>query len=379
MAGIYVHIPFCKSRCGYCAFYSTTLPGEVRGRYVAALCREISARAGFFGRGEVGSVYLGGGTPSQLSPAELESLLDAIARNFRLAADAEITIEVNPDDVSREYARALASLPINRVSMGVQSLCDGLLRMAGRRHSAAGALRAYDELRNAGIRNVSLDLIYGFPGETMEQWESDVEKIVTLRPEHISAYALSYEDGTPMHKMLIRGEIKELSDEAYSNMYERLMDMLQEAGYEHYEISNFALPGRLAVHNSSYWTGEKYLGVGAGAHGFDGLMRRHNLPDVMGYINSATPPCETETLSAADMYDEAVMTRLRTREGLCLGYVALRFGASAREYALRTARPYVDGGRLEMVRDADGREWLRLTRSGIFISDRIISDMMNPD
>lgn len=379
MAGIYVHIPFCKTRCGYCAFYSTTLGGDVRRRYVAALCREISARAGFFGDGEVGSVYLGGGTPSQLTAAELESLLGAIARNFRVAANAEITIEVNPDDVSPEYARALAALPINRVSMGVQSLHDELLRLAGRRHSASGAVSAYSALREAGLGNISLDLIYGFPQETMEQWEGDVRGILALRPEHISAYALSYEEGTPMQKMLERGEIKELSDEAYSDMYERLMNTLGEAGYEHYEISNFALPGRRAVHNSSYWTGEKYLGIGAGAHGFDGHVRRYNLPSVMDYISAPTPPCETETLTPADMYDEAVMTRLRTREGLNLGEVARRFGAAARDYALRAAQPYIAGGRLETTRDAEGREWLRLTRSGIFISDRIISDMMNPD
>lgn len=379
MAGIYVHIPFCKSRCGYCAFYSTTLSGDVRRRYVAALCREISARAGFFGDGEVGSVYLGGGTPSQLTAAELESLLGAVARNFRLAADAEITIEVNPDDVSAEYARALAAMPVNRVSMGVQSLHDGLLRLAGRRHSASGARSAYDALRNAGFGNVSLDLIYGFPGETMTQWEEDVNGILALRPEHISAYALSYEDGTPMQRRLERGEIEELTDEAYSDMYERLMDMLGEAGYEHYEISNFAIPGCRAVHNSTYWTGEKYLGIGAGAHGYDGRVRRYNLPDVMGYIDSPTPPCETETLTPADMYDETVMTRLRTREGLSLDGLAARFGASARDYALRAARPYIDGGRLEVAEGADGGEWLRLTRSGIFISDRIISDLMNPD
>lgn len=377
MAGIYIHIPFCKTRCDYCAFYSTVSSFETVEKYVDRLCREAGERSGFFGGGEVASVYLGGGTPSRLSVEHLSRIFNTLSRNFKIKSDAEITIEVNPDDITPEYATALASLPVNRISMGVQSFSDRLLHEINRRHGGQQAVESYEMLRAAGFGNISLDLIYALPGETLEMWESDLRRMVALRPEHISAYALSYEEGTRLYRRLMNGETHEASDDLYINMYGSLVKILREAGYEHYEISNFALPGRRARHNSSYWTGAKYLGLGAGAHSYDGGARIINSPDVAGYISSLRVPCETEVLSPENFYDEMVMTRLRTCEGISLGEVERGFGTEARAYLLRMAGQYLASGKLEMV-DRAGETFLKLTEQGVMISDEIICDLMNP-
>ena len=378
MPGIYIHIPFCKTRCDYCAFYSTTYGDSVRNGYVAGLCREMGERSRFFGSCSVSSVYLGGGTPSQLSLHCLRDIFGAVNGNFRILPEAEITMEVNPDDISGEYAAGLSVLPVNRISMGIQSFNDGLLRAIHRRHSAEKAVRSYELLRQSGFENISIDLIYALPGQTLREWESDLDKAVSLHPEHVSAYALSYEEGTPLHVRLQKGEVEEANEDLYTGMFALLIKKLEAAGYEHYEISNFALSGRRARHNSSYWSGERYLGIGAGAHSFDGKCRRMNLPDVMEYIASDGVPNEVEELTPADKYDEYVMTRLRTREGICLEQAEGLFGAAVLGYLMRSAKVYVDCGKLEIVRQAEG-SFLRLTRNGIFVSDGIISDLMNPD
>ncbi len=378
MAGIYIHIPFCKTRCDYCAFYSTVPAAGTRKLYVKRLCGEIAERKDFFGFPEVSSVYLGGGTPSQLSIEDLSGIFDALRRNFRILPDAEITMEANPDDISGEYAAALRKTPVNRISMGVQSFSDKLLREIHRRHSAAGAAESYEILRNAGFGNISIDLIYALPGQTDAMWEKDLETAIALRPEHISAYALSFEEGTPLYAKLKKGDIGEADEEQYINMYAMLVEKLKGAGYEHYEISNFALPGKRARHNSSYWTGEKYLGLGAGAHSFNGVSRRINLPEIQKYISCANVPHETETLTTANKYDEMVMTRLRTCEGINLEKAEQLFGAEATDYLVRSAKPYIDCGKMELVSTQGGKR-LKLTESGVFVSDEIISDLMNPD
>ena len=378
MAGIYIHIPFCKTRCDYCAFYSTVSGGGTRKLYVQRLCGEIAERKDFFGFPEVSSVYLGGGTPSQLAIEELRGIFNALHSNFRILPDAEITMEVNPDDISGEYAAALHELPINRISMGVQSFNGKLLRGIHRRHSAAEAVGSYEILRNAGFGNISIDLIYALPGQTAALWEKELETAVALRPEHISAYALSFEEGTPLYARLQKGETREADEELYIDMYATLVEKLKGAGYEHYEISNFALPGKRARHNSSYWTGEKYLGLGAGAHSFDGISRRINLPEIPRYISSIDVPHETETLTTANKYDEMVMTRLRTCEGINIGEAEKMFGAEAAHYLVRSAKTYIDCGKMELVSTQSGK-YLKLTESGVFVSDEIISDLMNPD
>lgn len=378
MAGIYIHIPFCKRRCDYCAFFSTTLGGEARRRYAARLCREAAERRDYLGGEAVSSVYLGGGTPSQLSTRELAGIFEALNANYQIDGGAEVTMEVNPDDITPAYAAVLRSLPVNRISMGVQSFHDSLLRSIHRRHTAEKAVDAYNILREAGFGNISIDLIYALPGETLGQWGEDLRRAMALRPEHVSAYALSFEEGTPLYACLGRGEVSEPSEDLYAQMYAMLARTLRCAGYEHYEISNFALPGRRARHNSSYWAGVPYLGLGAGAHSFDGASRRVNLPDVAKYVSAESVPCETERLTPAEEYDEMVMTRLRTCEGVSLPELEARFGSGARGYIMSMAGSYIRTGKLR-IKAFGGDERLALTEEGVLISDAIISDLMNPD
>lgn len=378
MAGIYIHIPFCKRRCDYCAFFSTTLGAEARQHYVARLGREAAERRDYLGGEAVSSVYFGGGTPSQLSVGELASIFGALRANFEINGGAEVTMEVNPDDITPAYAAALRSLPVNRISMGVQSFHDSLLRSIRRRHTAEKAVYSYNILREAGFGNISIDLIYALPGETAEQWDEDLRKAIALRPEHVSAYALSFEEGTPLYARLRRGETRELPEDSYAQMYAMLVKALRGAGYEHYEISNFAMPGRRARHNSSYWIGVPYLGLGAGAHSFDGASRRVNLPDVAEYISAESVPCETERLTPAEEYDEMVMTRLRTCEGISLPELEARFGIKARSYIMSMAGSYIRAGKLR-IKALGGDERMTLTEDGVLISDAIISDLMNPD
>lgn len=376
MAGIYVHVPFCKTRCSYCDFYSTTFGAEVMEKYTARVCVELSARKKYPGSGKISSVYFGGGTPSRLEIRQLKRLFDCICDNFEIADGAEITVEANPDDLCDEYVQALRTLPFNRVSMGVQSFNDNLLAVINRRHTAQQAVDTFNRLRGAGFGNISIDLIYGLPGETLAMWENDVVKAITMKPEHVSAYALTYEPGTLLYRRRRAGEIAEADEDLYVSMYGLLMDRLNEAGYEHYEISNFSLPGRRAVHNSSYWTGEPYLGVGPGAHSYDDVSRRCNTPDVMSYISSdGDVPHESELLDMDTRYDEMVMTRLRTREGIDLGLVRDEFGGQRLDYLMENAARSIAAGQLEEY-ECKGRRMLRLTRKGIFVSDEIMSDMM---
>ena len=362
MSGLYLHIPFCQSRCIYCGFYSTTRL-ELRQRYVDALCSEWRLRRQELSQ-PVKTIYVGGGTPSQLSDKQLHQIFNAVG-----TAD-EVTLECNPDDLSPDFAALLSELPVNRVSMGAQSFSDARLRFLRRRHTAAQTVHAVDLLRRAGIDNVSLDLIYGFPGQSLSDWLADVDAALALWPEHLSAYALSYEEQTPLYEMLRRGEVSEADEELSRQMYYALIDRLAAAGYEHYEISNFALPGRRSRHNSSYWNHTPYLGLGAAAHSFDGRRRQWNVSDIQTYIEAIEaghPLTDGETLEGDTLYNDRLMTALRTCEGLSLGLLT----PDERTYCLDAARPFLADGLLQA--DADR---LRLTRRGLFVSDMIIAELM---
>ena len=362
MAGLYIHIPFCKSRCIYCAFYSTTHLGQ-RQRYVDALCREMAMR----GRQDISTIYLGGGTPSQLTADQLRQLFETIHIYNKVTPDAEVTIEVNPDDVTPTLCATLPRLGVNRVSMGAQTFDNQRLRFLHRRHTEAQVQQAVRMLRDAGIPNVSIDLMYGFPHETLDNWRHDIDAALHLSVEHLSAYCLMVEEGTPLHRMGIDACNEELERE----MYEELIDRLTAAGYEHYEISNFALPGHRSRHNSSYWNDTPYVGLGAGAHSYDGTHRSRHTDDLSSYL--ADPlSLVTETLTTDEHYNEYVMTRLRTCEGLHLPTLLRRFGPQLHAYFLTNARPHLHAGRLT----ADDHENIRLSRSGIFVSDDIMSDLM---
>lgn len=368
MAGIYVHIPFCKSRCVYCGFFSTTLL-EKRSEYVDAVVDELKRRRHYLAGKPVGTIYFGGGTPSLLSVTDTERILDAIYNIYNVREGAEVTMEGNPDDLTPALLHGLKGLGVNRLSMGVQTFDDARLAFLRRRHSAQQAVDAVRTAVQAGFQNISIDLMFGFPTQTMEAWKSDVQRALTLPVQHISAYSLMYEEGTRLRKMLDAGDIAELDEEISLQMYEYLMDTLSVAGYRHYEISNFALPGMESRHNSGYWQGVPYLGVGAGAHSYDGKNRHYNVDSLVSYL-SQEPPMR-EQLTENERYDEFVFTGLRTAEGLQLAELEKRFGTEFVQYCLQNAQPHIDGGRLVH----EGRV-LRLTRSGLFVSNDVMSDLM---
>ena len=370
MAGIYIHIPFCKSRCIYCGFYSTTLL-HLCQRYVDALCGEMKIRSGGnSATSRVDTVYLGGGTPSQLSPSQLRQLFASLYILYKVSEDAEVTIEANPDDVTEEFATLLSLLPVNRVSMGVQTFDDERLRFLHRRHNAGQVPIAVKRLRDAGIRNISIDLMYGFPGETPGDWQCDIDHALALDVEHLSAYCLMYEEGTLLYEKKEKGQYQPVDEELERLMYETLKDRLTAAGFEHYEISNFARPGYRSRHNSSYWTDVPYIGLGAAAHSYDGRGRQWNVADIRQYIKgieSGQPCFEREESDADTRYNDRVMLSLRTCEGLDLELL----GEDERKYCVALAQQFINGGLLE----SDGRH-LRLTRQGLFVSDMVMSELM---
>jgi oxygen-independent coproporphyrinogen-3 oxidase len=374
MAGLYIHIPFCASRCIYCGFYSTTRL-DLRQQYVDALIRELVevGQSKMSKDDSISTVYLGGGTPSQLTIPQLYQLLDAIYIYNKVESGAEVTIEMNPDDVSVPYADTLRQLGINRVSMGAQTFDDERLRWLNRRHTVAQVGQAVTILRAAGIRNISIDLMYGFPDETIDDFVRDIDEAIKLDVEHISAYCLMIEEGTELYRRYGDKRVREYDDskeETERKMYELLIDKLTAAGYEHYEISNFARPGFRSRHNSSYWTGVPYIGLGAAAHSFDGHLRSWNVSDIQQYIaavNRDERLNEEEELSATDFYNERVMLGLRTCEGVDLSALS----DDERNYCIQEAQPFLSDDILLLT---DNR--LVLTRKGLFVSDYVISSLM---
>lgn len=368
MTGLYIHIPFCASRCVYCGFYSTTLPA-LRDAYVDALCQELTLRAEELPADEaITTIYLGGGTPSQLTTDQLDRLFSYIYKVYR-SQPVEVTMECNPDDVTPAFADWISQSPIDRISMGAQTFSDDRLRLLRRRHTAAEVRRATTLLRQAGIRNISIDLMFGFPGETLADWEQDIDEALRLGVEHISAYSLMYEEGTTLHRWLSEGRIQEIDDDLSLRMYDCLVDRLTAAGYRHYEISNFALPQRESRHNSSYWRDVPYMGLGASAHSFDGRQRSWNVADIETYIAAigrGERPCTVEALDLDTHYEDVVLTSLRTAEGIDLGKIRRDFGSQRLDFLLAAADQDLRQGYL--VLDDDH---LRLTRRGIYLSDGI--------
>ena len=374
----------------YCGFYSTTAL-EQRQRYVDALCREMEIRSLATG---VGTIYLGGGTPSQLTIPQLKQIFEALYIYNKVEKDTEVTIEVNPDDVSVEFADMIQHFPINRVSMGVQTFDDARLQFLHRRHTARQAIEAISRLRATGINNLSIDLMYGFPGETLADWKADIEAALALNVEHLSAYCLMIEEGTPLYRMLkqhngdcplceqrseLQGDCPQCVDEETErSMYYTLIDRLTAAGYEHYEISNFAKKGFRSRHNSSYWNGTPYIGLGAAAHSYNIKSRSWNVADINAYIEGIEQGerrFEEEQLDGDTRYNDAVTVGLRTCEGLDLE----NFSKKHQDYCMKNAHRYLDDGLLELA-TTDHKclpcHRLRLTRRGLFVSDMVMSDLM---
>lgn len=373
MAGIYIHIPFCKTRCIYCDFYSTTR-SELKKRYIRALCQELRMRQDYLEGATIETIYFGGGTPSQLDEEDFRLVFSTIGEVYGLEDTKEITLEANPDDLTEEYVAMLRHLPFNRISMGIQTFDDATLKLLNRRHNAAQAIEAVGRCRRAGFENISIDLIYGLPGETDERWERDLEQAVSLNVEHISAYHLTYEEGTRIYELLQAHRIREVDEESSVRFFSTLIDTLGAAGYEHYEISNFCRPGKHSRHNTSYWKGIPYLGCGPSAHSFNTHTREWNVASLEEYmhgIETDRRKFETEYRDRATCYNECIMTCIRTRWGVPLKYVEQKFGTEMWQYCMDMATPHLESGKLKIEDNH-----LCLTREGIFISDGIISDLM---
>nr|WP_302828875.1 radical SAM family heme chaperone HemW [uncultured Bacteroides sp.] len=373
MAGIYIHIPFCKTRCIYCDFYSTTR-SELKKRYIRALCQELRMRQDYLEGATIETIYFGGGTPSQLDEEDFRLVFSTIGEVYGLEDTKEITLEANPDDLTEEYVAMLRHLPFNRISMGIQTFDDTTLKLLNRRHNAAQAIEAVGRCRRAGFENISIDLIYGLPGETDERWERDLEQAVSLNVEHISAYHLTYEEGTRIYELLQTHRIREVDEESSVRFFSTLIDTLGAAGYEHYEISNFCRPGKHSRHNTSYWKGIPYLGCGPSAHSFNTHTREWNIASLEEYmhgIETDRRKFETEYRDRATCYNECIMTCIRTQWGVPLEYVEQEFGTEMWQYCMDMATPHLESGKLKIEDNH-----LCLTREGIFISDGIISDLM---
>ena len=373
MAGIYLHIPFCKTRCIYCDFYSTTR-NDLRQRYVRALCRELALRRDYLRGATVETVYFGGGTPSQLTEKDFESIFQTLQDVYGLEHAREITLEANPDDLTDDYVQLLRHFPFNRISMGIQTFDEQTLQLLQRRHTATQAIEAVQRCRQAGFNNLSIDLIYGLPGETEEKWKHDLQEAVNLHPEHISAYHLTYEEGTPLYRLREMHRVNEVNEEDSLRFFTLLVQTLREAGYVHYEISNFCLPGHHARHNTAYWQGIPYLGCGPSAHSFDTHNREWNTASLETYIEGMRQDkryFETEALDDNTRYNEYVMTGLRTRWGISLEKISTDFGVRKLNYLRQMALPHIQRGKLV---EKGGN--LRLTEEGIFTSDDILSDLM---
>ncbi|MCQ2342167.1 MAG: radical SAM family heme chaperone HemW [Paludibacteraceae bacterium] len=360
MQSIYIHTPFCVSRCKYCDFFSTTCLDR-RHEYVDAVLAEWEQRKLSSPDNPIQTLYMGGGTPSLLEISDIQRLISAIATKDTV----EITLEANPGDLSPDKLRALRAIGINRLSIGIQSFRNPLLRLIGRRHTARQARLAVQWAQQAGFDNISIDLIYALPGQNMMQWAMDVKKAVRLHVRHISCYCLTYEDGTEMHRLLHNGAFRATSEHQQNRMYRYLCRVLERNGYEHYEVSNFALPGYRSRHNSTYWNDTPYIGLGAGAHSYDGQIRSWNPNDLEAYIsgiNSHSLQRESETLTGEQKHMEQIMLGLRTCEGI---------PASLVENRLPKVQDYIRRGLLQQKGDR-----LAATQQGLYILNRIIDDLI---
>ena len=372
MPGIYIHIPFCKSRCKYCDFFSTTHLGK-QSQYIEALLMEIQDRLPIPDnpypisdtRYPISTIYIGGGTPSTLQIEHLRAIVDTIRQKAK-GEKQEITLEANPGDITAEKARAWREIGINRLSIGIQSFDDELLQLIGRRHDAEQARTAVAIAQTAGFDNISIDLMYALPSQTMEQWKKDVAQALKLGVQHISTYGLIYEEGTVLTTLLDHGVIEAIDEDTEMQMYDYLVEQLTKNGFEHYEVSNFALPHRQSQHNSSYWNDTPYIGLGAGAHSYDGTARSWNISDLDSYIEQAMThnlQPEKEILTDENRHTERVMLGLRTNQGVAI-----------KDINARKAQHYIQQG---LLMQKDTR--IIATTKGFHILNRIIEDLLAAD
>jgi len=376
LAGVYIHIPFCRQACHYCNFHFTTSLTR-KNELIAALLKELDLRQNYLQNEPVETIYLGGGTPSLLEVSDLEKLLGSIWQNFSTSPSTEITLEANPDDISEEKIREWLDTGINRLSIGVQSFFEEDLLWMNRAHNAKQAKDSL-ELACRHFKNITVDLIYGTPMLTDNKWEKNVETILSYDIPHISCYALTVESKTALQKMIKLGKTEDVNPDKQSDQFLLLMRWLKDAGYEHYEISNFAKPGFRSRHNTSYWQGKKYLGIGPSAHSFDGVSRQWNISNNNTYIDSLKTnslPFEKEILTAAQQLNEYIMTSLRTIEGIDVRVVEKKFGKKEKERLLQSVKKYLENKKV-VVSEAGN---LVLTNEGKLLADGIASDLFSID
>ncbi|MFO7620727.1 MAG: radical SAM family heme chaperone HemW [Bacteroidales bacterium] len=375
MAGIYIHIPFCKKLCSYCDFYHVISGGD-HTSFIEALVREMEMRRAYTGSEEISTLYMGGGTPSVLSLKETGMILESVWRNFNICSDPEITIELNPDDVNPPYLSGLKALKVNRISLGIQSWHDDDLRLLNRRHDSRQAYAALDEIRNAGFENISADLIYGIPGMTSARWAENLDLTFSKDIKHLSAYHLTIEKGTPFGKMKDKGLLQETEEEESVTQFNLLSEKAGMAGFIQYEISNFAKPGYFSIHNTNYWKQVTYLGLGPSAHSFNGYSRQWNIRDLKGYIKAVGSDrdfYEKEELDNRTRFNEYIMTSLRTMWGVDLEYIEKVFEKEGYDYLLNIAGKFIAYGLMKHEKNT-----LVLTNQGKMISDNLISELMIP-
>lgn len=372
MPGIYLHIPFCKKACHYCDFHFSTTP-HYKDEILKAIRSEISLRKDYLGNEKIETIYFGGGTPSLLSADELQLLILEITDNYDVSSSAEITLEANPDDLSPQKVRELRQTPINRFSIGIQSFFEDDLKWMNRAHTAREAHSAVKRVQDAGFENITTDLIYGFPLLSDEKWEYNIHQLIELQVPHISSYSMTVEPATALSHFIKTGKQKPMDENQSAAQFIVLMDLLQEAGFEHYEISNFAKPGMHSRHNSNYWEGVKYLGIGPSAHSYNGESRQWNISNNMKYteaIEMKKIPAEHEILELKDRVNEYIMTSLRTSKGMDLEKISKNFGSDYATEIRGGLEPLIDKN---WIIDKD--QVIILTREGKLFADHIASEL----
>jgi oxygen-independent coproporphyrinogen-3 oxidase len=383
MSGIYIHIPFCKQACHYCDFYFSTSMKK-KEEMVLALAKEIQMRKGEFENELVETIYFGGGTPSVLTSKEIQFLIDAVYENFVIAENPEITIEANPDDLSRERIVELSKSPVNRLSIGIQSFFEDDLVMMNRAHNSAEAKKCLEEATKY-FDNISLDLIYGVPGMSNKKWKRNIETALSFGIPHISSYALTVEPKTALNKLIQTGKIEKPKDEVAEAHFQILVETLEKNGFIHYELSNFGKENYFSKNNTGYWLGKKYIGIGPSAHSYEGVSRSWNVSNNGMYLKSMDEnklPNEVEVLSITDRYNEYIMTGLRTIWGVSLDRIEQEFGNEYFAYLQKQSEKFINDGLLEIVTSSDSafgrnriKKILKPTPKGKFLTDGIASDL----
>jgi oxygen-independent coproporphyrinogen-3 oxidase len=373
MAGIYIHIPFCRQKCYYCDFYKT-VNTSLAGNFIKALLKELELRKDYIDGEKIETVYFGGGTPSILKKDELRQIIYFLNNTFDIASDAEITLEANPDDLLPDYIEMLFHCGINRLSIGVQSFQNEHLKQMNRRHNVQQAIQSIENAAKTGFKNISLDLIYGLPGLTANQWHETLYQLFSLSFQHLSAYHLTYNHGTPFYTWLKKGRISEIDETESVEQFNMLIDIAEKYGFEQYEISNFARNKMYSKHNSSYWSGVKYIGAGPSAHSFNGDERQWNISSLKHYINAVENGLsyfETEQLSKNEKFNEFVLVHLRTRLGISISETEQKFGKENANIVEKELQKHQKYGFAKYNGNC-----YTLTRKGMFISDEILSNLM---